>query len=827
MQFLVDGSPAVSRVTASPYTLAWDSTGVADGAHTLSAQARDAAGNTTRSAGVAVTVSNPGAPVIAAVRAAAVGQSTATITWTTDKMADGQVEYGTTTAYGSSTALNAALTESHSQALTGLAASTGYHVRVKSRDASGRLAVSADTTFTTAAPPPSFRSASTVTNGTTVARPAGVAAGDVLLAALEVDTDPVTITAPAGWTRLVDQIVGQGVTAYHAQLWYRVAGASEPASYTFMPSSSTWMDVGLLDYQNVDPAAPIDAFAARDAGVTNTPTTGSIVTTVPNDLVVALFQDFDLGAWTPGSGMAGRYDFDSNLAQDSLQASAGPSGVKTATNAVSGQSAAMIVALKAKRADLEPPTATVTAPAAGAAVSGAVTLAATAGDDVGVSAVQFSVDGVDVGPQLTTAPYTFAWDSTGAPNGGHTIGARAWDAAGNVGSAPGVAVTVSNASPPVISGVSAGSIATTGATVAWQTDIAATGQVEYGPTTAYGSSTALDTRMLTDHVQVLDGLTPATQYHYRVRSAGSGTAQAVSADFTFTAATPPPPVISGVSAGSVTASAATISWTTDTPADTTVEYGTTTAYGATASTPGAVTSHTQGLTGLGSGTVYHYRVLSRDAYGQVSVSGDATFTTVTAVPTFRSRSTATDGTTVARPAGVVAGDLLLATLEIDADPVAVTAPAGWTRLQDVRAAPGTGSVFHAQLWYKVAGASEPSSYAWNVGTSAWTDIAILAYANVNGVAPIDGSSGRDAGTASQPTTAQVITSAANDLLVAVFIDYAFGTWTPGSGMTQRFDFDSVTAQDVLVPAPGAVGPKTATNTTAGATAALVVALRAP
>jgi hypothetical protein len=286
-------------------------------------------------------------------------------------------------------------------------------------------------------------------------------------------------------------------------------------------------------------------------------------------------------------------------------------------------------------------------------------------------------------------------------------------------------------------------------------------------------------------------------------------------------------VISNVSASAVTASAATITWTTDAPADSTVEYGTTTAYGATASTAGLVTSHTQGLTGLGSGTVYHYRVKSKDAYGQVSASADGTFSTATAVPTFRSRSTTTNGTSVTRPSGVVAGDLLLATLEVDADPVTVTGPTGWTLIQDARVAPGTASAYHAQLWYRVAGASEPSSYAWNVGVSTWTDIGILDYANVNGIAPIDVSASSDAGTTSQPATGQITTAYAGDLVVDIFIDYNFGTWTPGSGMTQRFDFDSVTAQDALVPAAGVVGPKTATSTATGPTAALVVALRSP
>src|SRR5206468_4253181 len=45
--------------------------------------------------------------------------------------------------------------------------------------------------------------------------------------------------------------------------------------------------------------------------------------------------------------------------------------------------------------------------------------------------------------------------------------------------------------PPRISGVTAGDLTATGATISWSTDEAATTQVEYGATTAYGSSTTL------------------------------------------------------------------------------------------------------------------------------------------------------------------------------------------------------------------------------------------------------------------------------------------------------------------------------------------------
>ena len=86
-----------------------------------------------------------------------ISSAQATITWATNVASDSQVDYGLTTAYGSSTPLNSSLLTAHALTLTGLLATIPYHYRVKSSDAAGNLATSADFTFTTLAdttPPP-------------------------------------------------------------------------------------------------------------------------------------------------------------------------------------------------------------------------------------------------------------------------------------------------------------------------------------------------------------------------------------------------------------------------------------------------------------------------------------------------------------------------------------------------------------------------------------------------------------------------------------------------------------------------------------------------
>jgi hypothetical protein len=92
--------------------------------------------------------------------------------------------------------------------------------------------------------------------------------------------------------------------------------------------------------------------------------------------------------------------------------------------------------------DAQPPTVTLTLPAAGAIVSGTTTVAATATDNKGVVSVQFQLNNVDLGAEDTTAPYGILWDTSGTPNGNYTLTAVARDAAGNTASSAPILITV-------------------------------------------------------------------------------------------------------------------------------------------------------------------------------------------------------------------------------------------------------------------------------------------------------------------------------------------------------------------------------------------------
>ena len=80
----------------------------------------------------------PGGPVISQV-ASRPGPGRVTITWTTNVAADSQVQYGLTTAYGSTTALDRTLVTSHSVTINNLPRRTVYFFQASSRDSSGNL----------------------------------------------------------------------------------------------------------------------------------------------------------------------------------------------------------------------------------------------------------------------------------------------------------------------------------------------------------------------------------------------------------------------------------------------------------------------------------------------------------------------------------------------------------------------------------------------------------------------------------------------------------------------------------------------------------------
>lgn len=199
--------------------------------------------------------------------------------------------------------------------------------------------------------------------------------------------------------------------------------------------------------------------------------------------------------------------------------------------------------------------------------------------------------------------------------------------------------------PPgvIISNIQA-SPGTASATVTWTTDAPSDSQVEYGLSTSYGQSSLLNTAMTTNHSVTVSSppLSSGTSYHYRVKSKNATGILTTSSDQTFTTLQSAPSFLV-VEAIGVSATTATIHWTTDLPSTSQVNYGPTAAYGQTTtlvSTP--TTDHVVDVSGLTPGSVYHYRVRSQNSIGE-SLSTDRTFTTGTGIPVISAVATPANG----------------------------------------------------------------------------------------------------------------------------------------------------------------------------------------
>jgi phosphodiesterase/alkaline phosphatase D-like protein len=183
--------------------------------------------------------------------------------------------------------------------------------------------------------------------------------------------------------------------------------------------------------------------------------------------------------------------------------------------------------------------------------------------------------------------------------------------------------------PPVISGLVVSGITNTRAVVLWMTDELADSAVDHGRTASYGLR-ASDAAFVVVHSVVLENLSPMTEYHVRARSTDvSGNGPTLSADMKFTTIATPdssPPGITAIKVVNITKNSALITWVTDEPSSSVVDFGNDTQYGQRMSSPVFVLQHSVMLTGLKTGATYHFKVSSTDPSGNAAPpSADQSF----------------------------------------------------------------------------------------------------------------------------------------------------------------------------------------------------------
>lgn len=152
---------------------------------------------------------------------------------------------------------------------------------------------------------------STANNGSgggtslTINKPSSTAAGDILVANITVDKGASTmVSTPTGWTliRRTNNDIKVGIASY-----WKLAGGSEPTSYTWTISPSARAVGGITRYGGVLTTSPIDV-TGEAAGQGTTLSSNALSTNYANEVVVDLFSVNDNRTFSTPTGMTEDYD---------------------------------------------------------------------------------------------------------------------------------------------------------------------------------------------------------------------------------------------------------------------------------------------------------------------------------------------------------------------------------------------------------------------------------------------------------------------------------------------------------------------------------------
>jgi peptidoglycan/xylan/chitin deacetylase (PgdA/CDA1 family) len=441
VKFLVDGTLVGSEDTTAPYSVSLNTATLTAGSHTVTAVARDAAGNTTTSAGVAFTVvlaTDTTAPTVSVTAPAANANVTGTINLTanaTDNvgvvgvqlLVDGVLVGAEDTAAPYSVSLDTTTLTAGNHTVTAIA-----------RDAAGNTKTSAGVTFNVALP-------DTTAPTVSVTSPADTASvsGTINLTATAADNVGV-----AGVKFFLDGTqIGNEDAAAPYQMSFDTGTLAVGSTHTVTAvardaagNSTTSTGVTFTVVAPVDTTAPTVSVTAP---TNNASVTGTInLTANGSDNVGVVGVQFLVDG-----NLVGAEDTTApySVSLDTTTLTAGNHTVTAvARDAAGNTNTSAGVTFNVVLPDTTAPTVSVTAPAAGGSVSGSTSLTATATDNVGVAGVKLLVDGVQVGAEDTTAPYSVSLDTTTLANGDHTVTAVARDAAGNLTTSAGVTFTVAN-----------------------------------------------------------------------------------------------------------------------------------------------------------------------------------------------------------------------------------------------------------------------------------------------------------------------------------------------------------------------------------------------
>jgi hypothetical protein len=262
-------------------------------------------------------------------------------------------------------------------------------------------------------------------------------------------TSPLSLSGTAADNTAVTQVSwsnnrGGSGTASGTAAWSIASVALQPGDNVVTvtardAAANTGAATLTVTYNAPDTTAPVVAITA--------PTSGAAYSTNASLLSLSGTASDNVGvtsvAWVNDRGGSGSATGTTSWSAAGIPLSPGANVITVTARDAAGNPATASLTVTY---DSSAPTVSLTAPATGT-VSGTIAVSASAGDNIGVAGVQFLLDGANLGAEVTTSPYTLAWNTGTAANGSHTLSARARDAAGNTTLAASVAVTVANTQP--------------------------------------------------------------------------------------------------------------------------------------------------------------------------------------------------------------------------------------------------------------------------------------------------------------------------------------------------------------------------------------------
>lgn len=178
-------------------------------------------------------------------------------------------------------------------------------------------------------------------------KPAGTADGHVMVAFVWIYDNPAgdVTTPPSGWTLI--GACSAAVANIVQRAYIKVAGPSEPSSYTWVISNLDVCGIGIVDYSGVDAATPQDVTATANSGTGANRTATGVTTATDGAVIVVGTSGNTQNITVDPSGMSNRATWSRRNMYDQTISVAGATGDKVATSAADADGwAAALVALR-------------------------------------------------------------------------------------------------------------------------------------------------------------------------------------------------------------------------------------------------------------------------------------------------------------------------------------------------------------------------------------------------------------------------------------------------------------------------------------------------